>query len=57
MISIMTVRANDKLKEELKQRAAQMGFTRNALILNILWEWVDRQDAVVQLRKSSEQNA
>ena len=43
MASIMTVRATDELKESLKHLAAERGFTRNGLILNILWEWVKKE--------------
>ena len=43
MASIMTVRATDELKESLKHLATERGITRNGLILNILWEWVKRE--------------
>lgn len=42
--SIMTVRAPDKLQRELKKIAEEQGFTRNALILQILREWVNKQN-------------
>lgn len=41
MANIMTVRAPDELRDTLKQMAAKKGFTRNALILQILQEWVE----------------
>ena len=43
MASIMTVRATDELKESLKHLATERGIIRNGLILNILWEWVKRE--------------
>lgn len=44
MASIMTVRAPKELQELLKQMAAQRGFTRNALILQILQAWVEEKN-------------
>lgn len=44
MASIMTVRAPDKLQCELKKIAQEQGFTRNALILQILQEWINKQE-------------
>lgn len=43
MATIMTVRAPDGLQEKLKHIAQKQGLTRNALILQILWEWVQEQ--------------
>lgn len=43
MASIMTVRAPEELQNELKQIAEKRGFTRNALILQILQEWLERK--------------
>ncbi|WP_455649081.1 hypothetical protein [Enterocloster citroniae] len=40
MENIMTVRANDELQNKLKKLAEKQGYTRNALILQILWAWV-----------------
>ena len=40
MLNQMTVRAPEELQEELKIRAGKQGLTRNALILNILWDWI-----------------
>lgn len=42
MKNIMTVRAQDGLREALSRRAKELGITRNALILQILWDWADR---------------
>lgn len=41
MSAIMTVRAPDDLQGLLMQSAVCMGITRNALILQILWEWAE----------------
>lgn len=44
MTGIMTVRAPDSLQESLKDKAREQGLTRNALILQILWEWIDKNE-------------
>lgn len=44
MASIMTVRAPDELQKLLKEAARKQGFTRNALILQILRDWAKKQD-------------
>ena len=44
MTGIMTVRAPDVLQEFLKDKAREQGLTRNALILQILWEWADNNE-------------
>ena len=36
----MSVRAPNELQEKLRIHAEKQGFTRNALILQILWAWV-----------------
>lgn len=43
-MDIMTVRAPDKLRDALKEKAEEQGQTRNALILQILWEWVEKEE-------------
>ena len=43
MASIMTVRAPEELQEILSLQAKNLGLARNALILQILWDWVERQ--------------
>ena len=43
MLNQMTVRAPEELQEELKIRAGKQGLTRNALILNILWDWIRKE--------------
>lgn len=43
MESIMTVRAPGELQEFLAHEAQKHGLTRNALILQILWDWERKQ--------------
>ena len=43
MARIMTVRPPDELFEELTARSKELGITRNALILQILWDWAKKQ--------------
>ena len=38
------VRAPDRLKKDLQYQVQQMGLTLNGLILQILWEWVKREE-------------
>ena len=45
MASIMTVRAPDELQQLLKEHAKKLGYPRNALIIQILREWVNQQKA------------
>lgn len=40
MSNIMTIRTNDELKCLLKDKAKELGITRNALVSQILWEWI-----------------
>ncbi len=51
-MKIMTIRAPDTLREEMGVMARQMGLTRNALILQILWEWVNSQSKDVPTERS-----
>lgn len=44
MANIMTVRAPEKLQKKLTESARNQGLTRNALILNILWDWVEQNN-------------
>ncbi len=44
MASIMTVRAPSDLQKLLSSQAKELGLARNALILQILWDWVGRQN-------------
>lgn len=44
-MDIMTVRAPDGLQKKLKEYAQTQGLTRNALVLQILWEWIGKHDA------------
>ena len=41
MTDIMTVRAPEEMQNELKHIACQWGITRNALVLQILRDWLD----------------
>lgn len=43
MGKIISVRGPDNLKEKLDQLSKKRGFTRNALILKALWEYVDKE--------------
>ncbi len=43
MANIMTVRAPTDLQKILSSHAKNLGLARNALILQILWDWVERQ--------------
>ena len=45
MTDIMTVRAPEQMQDELKQIACQWGITRNALVLQILRDWLTNQKA------------
>lgn len=44
MASIMTIRAPDELQRTLKEYAKQFGYPRNALVLQILQEWVNKKE-------------
>lgn len=41
MIETITLRATKDLKEKLRMEAKKQGFTVNALVLQILWEWAN----------------
>lgn len=41
MGSIMTVRAPEDLQDILSAQAKSLGLARNALVLQILWDWVE----------------
>lgn len=43
MMNIMTVRATEELQQILSVSAKGLGQTRNALILQILWDWVKKE--------------
>ena len=43
-MKIMTVRAPDELQRTLTEIAQKKKKTRNALILQILWEWLERKE-------------
>ncbi|MCI9421079.1 MAG: toxin-antitoxin system HicB family antitoxin [Eubacterium sp.] len=52
-MNIMTVRAPDDLHLKLKKSAERHGLTRNALILQILWEWVKKQDLAPERKETN----
>lgn len=43
MIEKILLRAPQELKDRLKMESARIGVSLNALILQILWEWVKKQ--------------
>jgi hypothetical protein len=43
MQKVTGIRAPEALIATLKQYAGERGYTLNALIVFILWEWVNRQ--------------
>ena len=43
MARIMTTRAPEDLFKKLEKAAKKHGLTRNALILQILWKWVEEE--------------
>lgn len=44
MANIMTVRAPEDLKKILKDIAQKKGMPRNSLVLQILWEWAEKNN-------------
>ncbi len=44
MQNIMTIRPPEKLKEWLKKEAKEQGFTVNGLVLNILWDYLKKEE-------------
>lgn len=42
MANIMTVRAPEDLQKILKDIAKKKGMPRNSLVLQILWEWAEK---------------
>lgn len=40
----MLIRPPDDLKDRLQAEARQKGLTLNALVLNILWDWAQRDE-------------
>lgn len=45
MIEPMTIRLPSELRAIIKQTAKNQGFTLNALIINILWNWVKQNES------------
>lgn len=54
MASIMTVRAPIELQVFLAEKAKDLGLTRNALILQILWGWADQKQLNPEKRNEDE---
>lgn len=44
MISQMLVRSPQELKDILQEKAKKKGLTLNSFILQILWEWVKKEE-------------
>lgn len=44
MADIMTIRPPDSLKKALKDAAISQGITLNALVVHVLWEWVEKHN-------------
>ena len=44
MSKIMTIRVPDDLQKMLSKYANDFGLTRNALVLQILWDWAQAND-------------
>ncbi len=42
-MKVMTVRAPDEMQEKLSRKSKEIGITRNALVLLILKQWLDRE--------------
>ncbi len=43
-MKVMTVRAPDEMQEKLLRKSKEIGITRNALILLILKQWLDKRE-------------
>lgn len=39
-----TLRINKALKSELKEASEKMGISANSLIIQILWDWIEKQE-------------
>ncbi len=44
MANIMTVRAPEELQKQLNEISKKQGLTRNALVLHILWDWIEHKE-------------
>lgn len=51
MAKIMTVRAPDDLQNELKNQAKKLGYPRNALVLQILQDWVKKTQLAAEQKE------
>ncbi len=45
MSKIMTVRPSEQIYKELSRKAREVGITRNALVCNILYEWLKIEES------------
>jgi len=44
MANVMTIRPPENLRASLKKAANKRGLTVNALVLQILWDWLKSND-------------
>ncbi len=44
MAKIMTIRPPEELHNILKRTAKKSGYTMNALVLHILWDWLEKEE-------------
>lgn len=42
-MKIMTIRAPDELQERLRKISKQYGMPRNALVLKVLWDYINQK--------------
>lgn len=46
MTKVMTIRPPEKLKKALAELAKKQGLTINALVIQMLWECIEKNDRV-----------
>lgn len=56
MPEMMTVRAPIELRDFLDVEAKRLGMGRNALILQVLWEWTQKNDRYKPLKTKKLRN-
>lgn len=44
MSSILTIRPNEEMKKKIKLLAKQRGLSVNALVIQILWDYIQKND-------------
>lgn len=49
MFPTMTIRIPNDLQKKLADLAKEQGFTRNGLVLKILWDWLKEQEKIDDL--------